>query len=227
MSVKEAAEVKDPQQEAEEPVYSRTMLRVYDIMAYKLNLPFIWRCPVGRFSELYAENVSANHLEVGVGTGYLLDRCRFPVQDPRIALMDLNMNPLRYTARRLERYSPQVHQASVLSDWGFEPGSFDSIGMSNMLHCVPGTLREKAVAFEQARSALAPRGTLFGSTILGEEAEHTRLSRFGIRLLNRRQIFRNLDDRLEDLDAGLGRAFPSHAIEVQGVMAIFVAHADA
>ncbi len=227
MSVKErAAEVDD--QQAEEAVYSRAMLRAYDTLVYKFNAPFVWRCPVARFSELYAENVSANHLEVGVGTGYLLDRCRFPVPDPRITLMDLNMNPLRFTSRRLERYSPQVHQASVLSQWGFEPGSFDSIGMSNMLHCVPGTLREKAVAFEQARSALAPGGTLFGSTILGEEApEHTRRSRWAIKRLNKREVFRNLDDRLEDLDAGLGRAFPSHRIEVQGVIAIFVAHADA
>jgi hypothetical protein len=34
----------------------------------------IWRCPIERTLELYQRYLSANHLEVGVGTGYFLDR---------------------------------------------------------------------------------------------------------------------------------------------------------
>jgi hypothetical protein len=41
--------------------------------------------------------------------------------------------------------------------------------------------------------------------------------------MNRRGIFSNLEDSLEDLDAGLGRAFDSHEIEVQGAIALFTA----
>jgi SAM-dependent methyltransferase len=211
---------------SEEAVYSRTMLRFYDAMVYRVNLPIFWRCPVARLSDHYEANLSAEHLEIGVGTGYLLDHAQFPVQSPRITLMDLNANPLRYTARRLSRYTPQTHQMNILSPWGLPPASFESVAMSNMLHCVPGNLAEKGVVFEQARSVLAPGGTLFGSTILGEEANHTRRSRAAIRRLNRREVFRNLDDRLEDLDAALGHTFPTHRIEVQGVMAIFTAQTE-
>jgi SAM-dependent methyltransferase len=213
--------------QVEDGVYSRRFLRFYDVLVYRVNLPFLWRCPPARLLDLYAENVSTNHLEVGVGTGYLLDRSRFPAEDPRITLMDLNTGPLEFTASRLERYAPQVHQASVLSPWKLPPRSFGSVAMSNLLHCVPGTLREKsAVAFEQASSALAPGGTLFGSTVLGEDADHTRRSRSTIRRLNRKGVFHNLEDRLEDLDAELGRAFASHELEVSGVMALFVAHTE-
>ena len=47
---------------------------------------------------LYQEHISLNHLEVGVGTGYFLQHCRFK-GTPRIALMDLNQNCLDMTAR--------------------------------------------------------------------------------------------------------------------------------
>ncbi len=40
------------------------------------------------FLTLYDQYVSANHLDIGVGTGYFLDHCRFPAANPRLALMD-------------------------------------------------------------------------------------------------------------------------------------------
>jgi hypothetical protein len=49
-------------------------------------------------SDSYDSNITANHLDVGVGTGYFLERearhqggrCQFSSSAPRIALMDLN-----------------------------------------------------------------------------------------------------------------------------------------
>ena len=204
-------------------VYSRRMLRVYDTLVYRFNMPFLWRCSVGKLNELYAGHLASNHLEVGVGTGYLLDRAQFPAPDPKITLMDLSADPLEFTASRLTRYSPQTHQADAMSAWELPSQAFESVAMSNVLHCAPGTLQDKAVAFEEARKVLAPGGVLFGSTVLGMDAEHTRRSRVAIKKLNERGVFSNLDDRLEDLDTGLDNAFDSHQIEVQGVVAIFVA----
>lgn len=56
----------------------------------------------------------SNHLEVGVGTGYFLDRSSFPVPEPRLALLDLNPHWLKHTEARLARYTPEVYRANAL-----------------------------------------------------------------------------------------------------------------
>jgi SAM-dependent methyltransferase len=208
---------------AGQAVYTPAMLRVYDTIAYRVNGPLLWRCPVGRFVELYDANASGRHLDIGVGTGYLLDRCRFPVADPEITLMDLNPEPLAFAARRLRRYEPRIHRADVLEKWELPAGSFDSIAMFNVLHCVPGTMSEKAIAFEQAREALAPGGKLFGATVLSRGVEQTRRSRAALKRFNEKGIFNNLDDDLNDLDGSLAHTFGFREIEVRGSMALFTA----
>lgn len=207
----------------DDPGYSRRLLRMYDDLVFGFNAPVLWGCPKGRFLDLYEEHVSTNHLDIGVGTGYLLDHCRFSAPDPKITLMDFSPNALNYTAQRLRRYDPAVHRASVTAPWGFPSGVFDSVGMVNLLHCVPGTIREKAVAFEEAHVALAPGGTLFGATVLSHGVKQTWRSRVGIKALNRRGIFANRGDSLDDLEASLDRVFAWHKVTVQGVIALFVA----
>ncbi len=96
---------------------------------------------------------------------------------PQITLMDLNPNSLDAAARRLARYAPRTHRANVLDPWGLPQGSFDSVAMCHLLHCLPGAIPEKAVVFEHALGALAPGGVLFGATLLGEGVEHTWLAR--------------------------------------------------
>lgn len=203
--------------------YTRMGLRLYDLFVMGYTLPVLWRCKKKNLIELYDEHVGERHLDVGVASGYLLDRCRFPSEQPRITLMDLNPNSLRHAARRIRRYSPETHQANVLEPWGLDGRQFDSIAMANLLHCVPGTLRDDAVAFEHARQVLAPGGTLFGATVLGTEAEHTKRSLKAMERVNRSGAFSNLDDRLEDLEAGLAENFSSHDVRVEGVVALFAA----
>jgi SAM-dependent methyltransferase len=204
-------------------VYTPHSLKVYDARVYRFTGPILWRCPKDRLLELYDADVSARHLDIGVATGCLLDECRFPVATPRITLMDLNESSLEVAAKRLARYQPTSHQANVLEPWGLQHGSYDSVGMVNVLHCVSGAMPVKTVAFEHARSALAPGGVLFGATVLGRGVEHTRLSRMALEGMNRRGVFCNLEDSLEDLDAGLGRVFDSHKIHVEGTVALFTA----
>jgi len=212
---------------AGQALYTPMRLKAYDVFVYRFNMPVLWRCPKRRLGGLYDEHVSGRHLDIGVATGALLDRCRFPVETPALTLMDLNPHSLEFAAERLRRYEPRTHQANVLEDWGLPPASFDSIGMMNLLHCLPGTIESKAVAFDQARSALAPGGTLFGSTVLGKGVRHTRRSSWMMRTANREGSFCNTDDSLEALDASLGERFPWHQVEVEGTMALFVAHAPA
>lgn len=158
---------------------------------------------------------------VSARTGGLLDACHFPVPAPAITLMDLNPNTLEVAARRLRRYAPNVSQANVLEPWPLPPASFDSVGMCHLLHCLPGTLVEKAVVFEYAHEVLAPGGVVFGATLPGQGVGSTWIARHAITASNRRGVMCNLDDRLEDLDAALAHTFASHEISVVGSVALF------
>lgn len=203
--------------------YTRRFLRIYDLFVFGYTMPVLWRCPKKRLRGLYDENAGVRHLDIGVGSGYLIDKCRFPTEAPQITLMDMNPNSLKFAARRIRRYSPATHQANVLEPWGLPDGTFDSIAMSSLLHCVPGTLRDKAVVFDHARSALAPGGTLFGATVLGTESLHTKRSMKMTKRLNEGGDFSNLGDRQEDLETALAERFASHEVEIEGAVALFTA----
>jgi SAM-dependent methyltransferase len=206
---------------AGQALYTPLTLRAYDLLVYRINNPLLWHCSMDNVVGLYDRHVSARHLDVGVGSGRLLDECRFPFPSPQIALLDINPHSLAAASRRLARYSPQVHQGDVLEPWDLSAGSVDSVSMTYLLHCLPGDLREKAVVFEFAREALSPAGVMFGATVLGSGVEHTRLSRVALWGLNRRGAFSNLNDRRSDLEAALSATFEQHEIVIQGAVALF------
>jgi SAM-dependent methyltransferase len=204
--------------------YSRRNLRLYELVL-RFNHRVFWRCPRSRLAALYDDYVSARHLDIGVADGSLLEHCRFPVPDPELTLLDLNADALAVASERLARYAPDVRLGSALDPFGLAEGSFDSIGMSLLLHCLPGNLRSKAIVFEHAKTVLAPGGVVFGATVLNEGVQHTALSRAAMRALNRRGIFSNHDDTLADLDAVLRAAFDDYELRVHGTVGIFVARA--
>ncbi|MGW0534063.1 class I SAM-dependent methyltransferase [Streptomyces sp. NPDC003032] len=202
-------------------LYTRGFLRAYDCLVYGINSPLTWRCPKSRIVELYDRHVSAHHLDIGVATGLLLDECRFPTPTPDLTLMDLNPHSLTTAAHRLRRHAPRLHRADVLGPWGLPPDSVDSIGMCYLLHCLPGSLPEKAVVFEEARAVLRPGGVLFGSTILARGVDHTPLAGLQLAAANWRGFMCNRQDRLDDLQAALTRTFACHEVTVVGSVALF------
>nr|WSY56668.1 class I SAM-dependent methyltransferase [Streptomyces sp. NBC_00886] len=202
-------------------LYTRRFLRAYDILVYGINSPLTWRCPKSRIVELYNRHVSAHHLDIGVATALPLDECRYPSPTPDLTLMDLNPHSLAAASHRLRRHSPRLHQADVLVPWGLPPDSVDSIGMCYLLHCLPGSLPEKAVVFGHARAVLRPGGVVFGSTILGRGTHHNRLARLQLAAANWRGIMCNRQDRLDDLEAALARTFDCHEVTVVGSVALF------
>jgi SAM-dependent methyltransferase len=204
--------------------YSRRNLRSYEVVL-RFNHRAFWRCPRSRLVELYEDNVSARHLDIGVADGSLLDHCRFPVAAPELTLFDLNPDALAVAAERLARYAPATVEGSALAPFPLPPRSVDSIGMSLLLHCLPGNLRGKAVVFDHARAVLSPGGVVFGATVLNEGVRHTALSRAAMTMLNRRGIFSNRDDTLADLDAILRAAWDEYELRVHGTVGIFVARA--
>jgi len=199
---------------------------VYDALVLGFSNHRLWKCPTARLLDLYNVNVSSNHLDVGVGTGYYLDCCRFPDPEPRLALMDLNENSLAFAAKRAARYRPETIRCNVLEPVPFDGPGFDSIGMMYLLHCVPGSMAEKAVAFDHLRPLMNAGAVLFGATIVQGSAPRSAAAQRLMDVYNGKGIFSNRQDTAEALDRELGKRFPRHDLTVVGCVAVFRAFAD-
>ncbi len=203
-------------------IYSRRVLFFYDLLVIWFSSRFVWRCPAPVMLSLYNEHLRRRHLEVGVGTGYFLDHCRFP-QPPDLSLADLNPDPLAVASRRLARYQPRTFLVNILEPLPFAGPAFDSIGLNYVLHCLPGTMAEKAPAIQNLKAVLKPGGVLFGSTVLGQGVPRNPLARFLMRLYNARRVFSNRQDTPEALQALLQASFGSCQVRIQGCVALFCA----
>ncbi len=80
--------------------------------------------------------------------------------------MDLNADSLAFAARRIARHRPETYRVDVLGAPVTGIAPFDSIGMTYLLHCLPGDIAAKARAFDAVRPCLAGDGVVFGATIL-------------------------------------------------------------
>lgn len=206
-------------------VYTRHGMRGYDWMVLDFISPYLWRCPKDEIQSLYNQNVSGNHLDVGVGSGLFIDTCRFPTANPKITLADLSPNCLGYVADRIRRYQPKTVVANVLDPLPLPPASFESIGLNFVLHCVPGPWQRKAVAFKNLRALLKDGGVLFGATLLGKDWTPSSPARFLMNYVNKKGGFSNLQDDRAGLEAALAENFKSYTVRMVGGMALFVAKA--
>ncbi|MYS86620.1 class I SAM-dependent methyltransferase [Embleya scabrispora] len=201
--------------------YSKPFLNLYDLVVYRGTAPLLWRCPPTVSRRLYDTGVGARHMDIGVGSGYLLHHARFPVPDPRITLVDLNPNSLAHTAHRLRRYHVATVRANVLEPLPVPDGSHDSVGISYLLHCIPGSLREKGIVLAHAAAVVRPGGVVFGTTVLSAGVPVSLAARKAMRLLNKQGAFHNDGDTLDDLRAQLDRYFDHHELSVRGCVGIF------
>ena len=156
-----------------------------------------------------------------MGTGYFLDRCRFPSQTPRIALLDLNPNTLKFTAQRIQRYQPKTYCRNVLEPIAIDTMKFDSVGINYLLHCLPGSIEFKAVAFDQLKALMNPNAVLFGSTLLQGGISRNWLAKRLMGVYNKKGIFSNQHDDLDGLQHALSERFREVSIEVVGCAALF------
>jgi hypothetical protein len=212
--------------EAGQRIYTPLVLRAYDLVVLGFSNRFAWRCRSATMLEQYERHVGGRHLDLGVGTGWYLDRCRWPVDEPEITLLDLNENSLALAARRLGRYRPRTVRANALEPLPLGDARYESAAANYLLHCLPGPLDSKAATLAaHLRPHLEPGGIVFGSTILGRGAPHTRLGRRLLRLYNRKGIFSNLEDDADGLEQGLASALTDVEIQVVGAVALFSARA--
>ena len=206
---------------AGQAVYTRKLLSIYDLYVLGFSNRFIWQCPSRNILSHYNRLISGNHLDVGVGTGYFLDRCQFPSNSPRVALMDLNPNSLAFASQRIARYRPEAYRQSILEPIEADIPGFDSVGVNYLLHCLPGSMTDKTVAFDYLLPLMNPGAVLFGSTLLQAGVHRSRAAIKLMDFYNRKGIFSNTEDSLTQLEKALSQRFSHVAIETVGCVALF------
>ncbi len=201
-------------------IYTPAMLSFYDLLVHGLSNHLAWSCPTRRLLDLYRANLSANHLEAGIGTGFFIDRAGPPRFD-RLVLLDINRNCLDRAARRLARFAPRLCQANLLARIEPPLPPFDSVGLTYVLHCLPGGMTEKLAAVDHLIPAMSEGAILFGATILGRGIAPNFAARRLLDLYSAKGVFNNREDDFESLSAGLKRRFASLEIERRGCVAVF------
>jgi hypothetical protein len=128
---------------------------------------------------------------------WALEPCRFPGPRVRLGLLDLNENSLNTASARLRRYRPEVYWADALRPFLFETAPFRSVSLTYLLHCLPGSMSEKARVFDHLGPLLLPGAVLLGATLLSGGVRRTRAARALMRLYNSKGIFSNEADSLD------------------------------
>lgn len=199
--------------------YTPRMLAIYDPWVIGFMAPVVWRCPVPPVLERYRRHLGRRHLDVGPGTGYLLEKTGID-SNAELTLLDPNPNVLAYVTRRFESMKVTTVEADVLKPLPVE-GPFDSAALSFVLHCLPGPMSHKAVAIRNVARVLRSGGVLYGATVLGRSGRHTPPARAFLWAVNRRGTFDNLDDTAEGLQQILAPSFETVEIDVVGSVALF------
>lgn len=201
--------------------YTPFFLKVYDPVVLGFFMRVVWRCPTPLLVERYRRHIRPQHLDVGPGTGYFLERAGLPAGTP-VTILDPNEHVLDHASRRLQRLDITAVEADVLKPLLLE-GSFGSAALHGVIHCLPGPLSRKAAAVANVAAVLAPTGVLFGASLLGPSGPHTWLSRRILDANNRRGIFDNMGDTKDGIGEILGASFEHVELETVGSMAIFAA----
>lgn len=210
--------------DAGQAIYTPWTLANYDWFVLGFSNPLLWHCPTAALRDLYDRNASAQHLDVGVGTGYFLDRATWPVAEPSLTLLDVNRHCLDAAARRLARFQPSVVPADILAP--LPPiGPFASVGLCYLFHCLPGSIADKAVVFDHLAPSLAPGARVFGATILQGDAPRSGPAQALMNFYNRKGVFSNANDTAADLETAMRARYADVHITRIGAVALFEARA--
>jgi SAM-dependent methyltransferase len=205
-------------------VYSPLTLKLYDGWVLGISNRFAWQCPTRKVLQpFFNRHVGTRHLDVGVGTGYYLANANLPAST-QVTLLDLNPSSLEAARQRLGRPDTRVVQHDVFQPLRDEQVAVcDSISLFYLLHCLPGTMADKAVVFGNLKSRMADNGVLFGATILGDEANHNGFGSKLMAIYNKKGIFGNRNDTVAGLRSALAQHFADVSVEVVGKVALFSA----
>lgn len=199
--------------------YGRLTLPLYDHAVLRTVVQYAWCCPLELEQELYNKSIGPRHLDVGVASGYFLHKARWPVEKPEIVLMDLNPNSTKYAAERLRRYNVTEVVGDALEPFPVT-GKFDSVGMFHLLHCIPGDLKEKAVALKNAGKVLKPNGVVFGANVTPVDSQPNAFAKLVLGLSHRLGALNNQHDSHADMEEALDMTFHDFKLEKVGCLSL-------
>ncbi|PRY01030.1 class I SAM-dependent methyltransferase [Allonocardiopsis opalescens] len=222
-----------PAPPAERPgsrIYRPWLLRlVYDLVVLRLSCRMVWGCPEKRLVREYREHIGDVHLDIGPGPGTLLVKAR-PRPGAVLHLLDLNPEPLRMSEQRLAAFTVHTYHADALAPWPLEDASVGSVGLSLVVHTLPGKdIAAKAHVLDEAARVAVPGGRVFGSTVVSS-GEGLRMAWPARRLsdaYNRAGIFDNRGDDADDLRRELEVRFTDVRFRVHGTVAVWSARTPA
>ncbi|WP_371826919.1 methyltransferase type 12 [Microvirga sp. VF16] len=194
---------------AGQAVYTPRTLDVYDVVVLGLSNTLIWKCPTQRLLDHYNDNVSDRHLDVGVGTGWFLDHCRFPSDQPQITLLDLNPVCLEGAAARIlpARDGPFCLHWPKLS-----------AGLSSGCPGAEGSGLRSSQAASCSR-----RGCVRLNPFVAQGVGRSGSARALMGFYNAKGIFSNQQDSVDDLRRELATWFDEVRVEIIGCAALFAA----
>lgn len=205
--------------------FNPLLLFFYDWIVYSIVSKYIWGCSVELLLSHYRALLDSPHLEVGVGTGYLLDRL-----DPvgkRIDLMDLSDSCLAKAGARLARFEPDKIKHNILEPYPEDEANrkhyYSSICLNYVLHCVPGSFKDKSIALGNLKTLLTKDGIIFGATVVAKNNNSSKLAQLAMRVLNRMGIFNNSHDDPKKLKSELAKYYQHVDVTVISSTAFFIA----
>ena len=161
----------------QKPVSKRTTLGVLSrVLGHDVVNELAWACPETELVKLFKRNVSRNHLEVRVEGGYSLVRRLKSRPGLIVSFLDSNKDSLKTAHKNAKHLAPHLYFAELLQNWNFKNRKFDSININMIIQSLPGSFEDRlSTIFYNARLCLAPKGKIFGSTILGK-GENNKIS---------------------------------------------------
>ena len=213
----------DEQTRTSQWYFNPLLLPIYDFFVYRFISQFIWGCSNELLINRYKQYVTKNHLEVGVGTGYLLDNIK--LDNISLDLMDLSKTCLHQSRKRLSRYAPNIIKHNILEEPIEEDKRYSSIGINYVMHCVAGDYINKGIVFDHLKMLLKDNGVIFGTTVI--KTQHSSgLARLSMKFLNYIGIFNNRNDKVEELKDALEQQFKYVNVELESSVALFVMSDD-
>lgn len=202
--------------------YRGVNLRLYDYFVLRFTSPYAWGCTASELRAMYRKNISPDHAEVGVGSGYFLAAEQDRTDWTALSLIDPNTSALEYVTRRLRTTATTPHVADILVRESLPKRQFRSVAANYVLHCLPDDRAAKRTAIANLAGITSDDGTLFGATVLGD-ARHNVLGRALMHGCNALGVFGNRHDTEQGLRQDLGRHFGRVEVECRNRVAMFSA----
>ena len=201
-------------------IYTDLVLKMYNIWVLRISNKYAWRCPTKEvLLPFFRENISSQHIDVGVGTGYYLSHVN---NINKLTLLDANPNCLEYVKKNLTNRHIEnliLHDVKVPFPKEIQK-KYGSVSCFYLLHCLSG---DKRSVIENLSTLLNEKGVLYGATILGKAVNHNVFGKKLMSVYNEKGIFGNMEDSLQDFKEIFESYFGYVEFEMRGKVMLFSA----